>query len=57
MAIEMRDSDLRLVRERDGLSVSLRPLQGLWTYVADVGRRRVSGQDRDTTPLILGSTS
>lgn len=31
MAIEMRDSDLRLVRERDGLSVNLRPLQGLWT--------------------------
>jgi hypothetical protein len=29
MAIEMRDSDLRLVRGRDGLSVNLRPLQGL----------------------------
>jgi Uma2 family endonuclease len=31
MAIEMRDSDLKLVRERDGLSLNLRPLQGLWT--------------------------
>jgi Uma2 family endonuclease len=31
MAIEMRDTDLKLVRERDGLSVNLRPLQGLWT--------------------------
>lgn len=31
MAIEMRDTDLKLVRERDGLSVSLRSLQGLWT--------------------------
>lgn len=31
MAIEMRDNDLKLVRERDGLSVNMRPLQGLWT--------------------------
>jgi Uma2 family endonuclease len=31
MAIEMRDSELRLVRERDGLSINVRPLQGLWT--------------------------
>jgi Uma2 family endonuclease len=31
MAIDLRDTDLRLVRERDGLSVNLGPLQGLWT--------------------------
>jgi hypothetical protein len=31
MAIDLRDTELRLVRERDGLSVNLRPLQGLWT--------------------------
>ena len=31
MAIEMRERDLKLVRERDGLSVNLGPLQGLWT--------------------------
>jgi len=31
MASEMRDTDLKLVRERDGLSVNLRALQGLWT--------------------------
>lgn len=31
MAIEMRDNDLRLVRERDGLSINMRPLQGLWS--------------------------
>lgn len=31
MAIDRRDTELRLVRECDGLSVNLRPLQGLWT--------------------------
>lgn len=31
MAIDTRDTDLKLVRERDGLSVNLRSLQGLWT--------------------------
>ena len=31
MAIEMRDNDLKLVRERDGLSINMRPLQGLWS--------------------------
>jgi Uma2 family endonuclease len=31
MAIDLRDADFRLARERDGLSVNLGPLQGLWT--------------------------
>jgi Uma2 family endonuclease len=31
MVIEMRDYDLKLVYERNGLSVNLRSLQGLWT--------------------------
>jgi Uma2 family endonuclease len=31
MAIDTRDTELRLVRERDGLSVSFSPLQGMWT--------------------------
>jgi hypothetical protein len=29
MAGEMRDADLKLVRERDGLRVNLRPLRAL----------------------------
>lgn len=31
MAIDMRDTELRLVREQDGLNVALGSLQGLWT--------------------------
>jgi len=31
MATDLRDVPLRLVRDRDGLSLDLRPLQGLWT--------------------------
>lgn len=56
MAIERRDSDLRLVRERDGLSVNLRPLQGLWTeeqYLAltDHTRRLIEFTDGVLEPL------
>lgn len=56
MAIEMRDSDLRLVRERDGLSVNLRPLQGMWTeeqYLAltDYTRRLIEFTDGVLEPL------
>jgi Uma2 family endonuclease len=31
MAIEMRENELKLVRERDGLRINLRSLQGLWS--------------------------
>lgn len=31
MAIQMREADLKLVYERDGLSIDLGSLQGLWT--------------------------
>lgn len=31
MVIEMRDYEIKLVHERDGLSVNLHSLQGLWT--------------------------
>jgi Uma2 family endonuclease len=56
MAIEMRGRDLKLVRERDGFSVSLRPLQGLWTeeqYLAltDHTRRLIELTDGVLEPL------
>jgi Uma2 family endonuclease len=31
MAVDTRSTELKLVREADGLSVDVRPLQGLWT--------------------------
>jgi Uma2 family endonuclease len=60
MAIEMRDSDLRLVRERDGLSVNLRPLQGLWTEeqyltLTDHTRRLIEFTDGVLEPLALAT--
>lgn len=50
MTIEMRDTDLKLVRERDGLSVNLRPLQGEAYATHGVFRRG----DIATSALLAG---
>jgi hypothetical protein len=56
MAIDLRDADLRLVRERDGLSVNLRPIQGLWTeeqYLALTDHTRHLSEFTDGTIEVL----